>query len=272
MSRRGKTTLWIGLIILAVIFIFPFFLMVMGSFAETRTLIPRKNFWIPDRIYFGNFSNFFGNSQFLRWLLNSFVYAVVPVATGTFINTLVGYVLAKKPFKGSNAIFFLFIAMMLVPGQVSLVPNYIMYTKVFHFTDSYLAILVPGIWSISNMFLMRQYCLSLPDSIIEAASIDGSGDFRTFFRVILPMLKTPIAVVSVFTFLAYWNIYLPVLIYMNKPSMYNLTVGVGTMIQKDGNYGMQMLGAVICLVPVFLVYIFCQRYFVEGINLSGVKS
>lgn len=272
MSKMHVILLWAGLLVLAGIFIFPFIMMVTGSFSDTRQIIPRKNFWIPEYIYYGNYKNFFGNSSAIKWIFNSFVYAIVPVATGTFINTLVGYVLAKKPFKGSNIVFMLFIAMMLVPGQVSLVPNYIMYTNVFHFTNSYFAILVPGLWSISNMFLMRQYSMTLPDSTIEAASIDGSGDFRTFFKVIFPMLKTPIAVMGIFAFLAYWNIYLPVLIYMNDPSKYNLTVGVGTMVQLDGNYGMQMLGAVVCLLPVFIVYVFCQKYFVEGISLSGLKA
>lgn len=272
MSKLHKILLWSGLLVLAGVFIFPFIMMVTGSFSDTREIIPRKNFWIPDYIYYGNYKNFFGNSQVISWIRNSFVYALVPVATGTLINTLVGYVLAKKNFKGRNFLFLFYISMMLVPGQVSLVPNFIMYTNVFNFTDSALAILVPGMWSISNMFLMRQYAQTLPDSIIEAASIDGSGDFKTFFKIIFPMLKTPIAVMGIFAFLAYWNIYLPVLIYMNDPTMYNLTVGVGTMVQLDGNYGMQMLGAVVCLVPVFIIYVSCQRYFIEGISLSGLKG
>jgi multiple sugar transport system permease protein len=272
MSKLNVILTWAGLLVLAGLFIFPFVMMLTGSFSDNREIIPRKNFWIPEYLYFGNYKNFFGNSKAVAWIMNSFIYAIVPVATGTFINTLVGYVLTKKRFKGRNFLFFLFVSMMLVPGQVSLVPNFIMYTNWFNFTNSYLAILVPGIWSISNMFLMRQYASTLPDSIIEAASIDGSGDFRTFFKVIFPMIKTPIAVMGIFAFLAYWNIYLPVLIYMNDPGLYNLTVGVGTMVQLDGNYGMQMLGAVVCLVPVFIVYVFCQKYFVEGISLSGLKA
>lgn len=272
MTKLGTIIFWSGLIIFAGMFIFPFIMMITGSFSDTREIIPRENFWIPEYIYFGNYKNFFANSKSISWVKNSFVYAVVPVITGTFINTLVGYVLAKKKFKGRNFLFLFFISMMLVPGQVSLVPNYVMYTTVFNFTDSYAAILVPGLWSISNMFLMRQYASTLPDSIIEAAVIDGSGDFKTFFKIVFPMLKTPIAVMGIFAFLAYWNIYLPVLIYMNDPGMYNLTVGVGTMVQLDGNYGMQMLGAVVCLVPVFILYVFCQRYFVEGISLSGIKG
>lgn len=272
MSKVSTLLFWSLLSVIALLFIFPFLMMITGSFSDTRQIIPRKNFWIPEYIYYGNFKNFFGNDKALSWVLNSFIYALVPVATGTLINTLVGYVLAKKQFKGRNVLFLFFISMMLVPGQVSLVPNYIMYTNVFDFTNSYLAILVPGIWSISNMFLMRQYALTLPDSIIEAAAIDGSGDFRTFFTIIFPMIKTPVAVMGIFAFLAYWNIYLPVLIYMNDPGLYNLTVGVGTMVQLDGNYGMQMLGAVICLVPVFILYVFCQKYFVEGISLTGLKG
>lgn len=272
MSKISIILLWAVLIVIAGIFIFPFIMMITGSFSDTRQIIPRKNFWIPEYIFYGNYTNFFGNNKALSWVLNSFIYAIVPVATGTLINTLVGYVLTKKQFIGRNFLFLLFVSMMLVPGQVSLVPNYIMYTNVFNFTNSYWAILIPGLWSISNMFLMRQYASTLPDSIIEAASIDGSGDFRTFFTIIFPMIKTPIAVMGIFAFLAYWNIYLPVLIYMNDPGMYNLTVGVGTMVQLDGNYGMQMLGAVVCLVPVFIIYVFCQKYFVEGISLSGLKG
>jgi multiple sugar transport system permease protein len=272
LNATQKVVLWIGLILMAAIFIFPFIMMITGSFSETRELVPRKNFWIPERFYLGNYQNYFGNRQAVSWIMNSFVYGFVPVATGMFINTLVGYVFAKKRFRGSNFLFYFFISMMLVPWQVTLVPNYILYTNFFDFINHYSAVLVPGLWSVSNMFLMRQFSLTLPDSILEAAEIDGSGDFRTFFTLVIPMLKTPIAVMSIFTFLAYWNIYLPVLIYMNDSKMYNLTVGVGTMVQLDGNYGMQMLGAVICMVPVFIFYVCSQRYFIEGVNLSGLKG
>ncbi|MFC5647605.1 carbohydrate ABC transporter permease [Paenibacillus solisilvae] len=272
LSKINLILLWAVLIVIAVLFIFPFIMMLSGSFSDTREIIPRKNFWIPEYLYYGNYKNFFGSSEALPWIINSFIYGVIPVVTGTFINTLVGYIFAKKRFRGSNLLFFLFLSMMMIPAQVSLVPNYIMYTNVFDFINSYSAILVPGLWSISNMFLMRQFASTLPDSIIEAAEIDGSGDFKTFFLIVFPMLKTPIAVMGLFAFLAYWNLYLPVLIYMNDQSLYNLTVGVGTMVQLDGNYGMQMLGAVVCMVPVFIFYVSCQKYIVEGINLSGLKG
>jgi len=272
LSRFNAVVTWAGLLILAALFIFPFIMMLTGSFSETREIVLKKNFWIPEYFYTGNYENFFGNSQSLSWVKNSFIYAIIPVVTGTFINSLVGYVFAKKRFKGSNLLFFGFLSMMLVPAQVSLVPTYIMYTNWFDFINSYSAILVPGVWSISNMFLMRQFASTLPDSILEAAEIDGAGDFKTFFRVVLPMLQTPIAVMGIFAFLAYWNLYMPVLIYMNDSKLYNLTVGVGTMVQLDGNYGMQMLGAVVCMVPVFLFYISCQKYFIEGINMSGLKG
>jgi len=241
MSRLGAIFMWAGLIVLAALFIFPFIMMVTGSFSETREIILRKNFWIPEYMYLGNYANFFGNSQAMAWVKNSFIYGIVPSSRGRSSTRWSATCLRRSGSGAATCCFSPFIAMMLVPAQVSLVPTYIMYTNWFDFINSYSAILVPGLWSIPYVFLMRQFSSTLPDSIIEAAQIDGAGDFRTFFRVVLPMLQTPIAVMSIFSFLAYWNLYMPVLIYMNDSKLYNLTVGVGTMVQLDGNYGMQML-------------------------------
>jgi len=256
--------------IIAALFMAPFLLMILGSFSETKEFHLRAGYWMPKSLYFGNFQHLFGSTNLLLWIRNSFIY-LIPVATGALINTLVGYILSKKRFKGRNFIFLLFLSMMLVPGQVTLVPNFLLYMRL-NILNTPWAILIPGLWSISNMFIVRQYCLSLPDSVIEAATIDGSGDFRTFFTIVVPMLKLPIAVMSLFAFIGFWNVYMPVIIFLRDPSMYNLTAGLATLVQKDGNYGVQMVGAVVAMLPVFLVYIFCQRYFIEGVNLSGVKG
>jgi len=266
----GKIMVYLFLSIIAAIFMAPFLLMIIGSFSETRELNLRQGYWLPTSFYIGNYQHLFGSTNLLLWIRNSFIY-LIPVATGALINTLVGYVLSKKRFKGRNFIFLMFLSMMLVPGQVTLVPNFLLYMRL-EILNTPWAILIPGLWSISNMFIVRQYCLTLPDSVIEAATIDGSGDFRTFFTIVVPMLKLPIAIMCLFAFIAFWNIYMPVIIFLRDSSLYNLTAGLATLVQKDGNYGVQMVGAVVAMMPVFLVYIFCQRYFIEGVNLSGVKG
>ena len=269
--KKSNLPIWVLMSLIGFIFVVPFILMVMGSFSETTTLILRSGFWIPNSFYVQNWINVFTASRFATWLGNSLMYTIVPVVTGTIINSLVGYVLSKKRFRGRGFIFGMFLATMLVPGQMALVPNYIIYGEIGILNTPY-AILIPGMWSISNMFLVRQYMMSLPDSIIEAAAIDGSGDFRTFFVVILPMIKTPVAIMAILASLAYWNNFLSVLIYMTSADNFNLPVGLATMVQRDGNFGAQMVGALVTVMPVFVLYIFCQRYFIEGISVTGIKS
>ena len=269
--KKSNAPLYVLMFIIAFLFLIPFILMIMGSFTETTQLILKRGFWIPKSVYIQNYVNLFTASKFPIWLRNSLLYTIVPVATGTIINTMVGYVLSKKRFKGRGFIFGMFLSAMLVPAQMSMVPNYLIYGEI-GFLDTPFAILIPGIWSISNMFLVRQYMMSLPDSIIEAAAIDGSGEFRTFFTIIIPMVKTPIAIMAIFATMAYWNNFMSVLIYMNSTDNFNITVGLATMVQRDGNFGAQMVGAMVAALPIFILYIFCQKYFIEGISIAGIKA
>lgn len=259
------------LVVIALICLFPFVIMIFGSFSTVTTELTDPFFWLPKTFTLENWKTFLTSPRLLSWVKNSIIFTAIPVASCILTCPLLGYVLAKKRFKGRTFIFMAFMSMLFIPQMSIIVPQYVFFQKI-GFLNNYAAILVPGIWSLTNVFLMRQYMASIPDSVIEAASIDGSGEFRTYFKIVFPMLKTPIAVMGVFTFLAFWAQFLNVTIFMSKAEMYNLIVGVATMIQKDGNFAMSMTSSVVTMLPVVLLYIFCQKFFIEGINLSGTKG
>ena len=271
-ERKIRSFLYYLLLcVVAFVCIFPFVVMILGSFSTVTTQIMDPFFWIPKEFTLNNWITFMSSPRLLNWVKNSLIYTLIPVACCILTCPLVGYILAKKRFKGRNFIFMMFMSMMLIPSMATMVPTYVFYSKL-GFINNYWAILVPGFWSISNMFLMRQYMSSVPNALIEAAAIDGSGEFRTYFTIVFPMLKTPIAVMGVFSFLTFWGQFLNVTIYQNNADMYNLVVGVATMVQKDGNFAMSMTSSCVTMIPVFILYVCCQKYFIEGINMSGIKG
>ena len=166
-----------------------------------------------------------------------------------------------------------FMAVLMIPPQLTLIPRYIMYSRL-GWIDTYWAFLVPSAWSVMYMFLMRQFMATIPDALLDAASIDGAGDFRVFTRVILPLCNSALATVATFTFITRWNDFINPLIFTSDESMYNMVVGLASLLQQKVflDFGVQMAGTIVTFVPILVVFLFCQKYFTRGIVLSGVKG
>jgi len=196
---------------------------------------------------------------------------LVPVAAQLFLAGLLGYIFAKKRFFGRETIFWLLMAVVMVPNQLLIIPKFIMFSK-FGWVNTYASIIVPELWSIMGVFLVRQFMLTIPNDMEEAAYIDGAGDFRVFFQIMLPLAKPALATVGTFAFISCWNDLFTPLIFLTAEKMYPITVGLSSLLTKEGNFGIEMAGAVLSFIPTFLIFLFFQRYFTEGIAMSGIKS
>lgn len=270
-AATKKTLLYILMTAIAVIFLMPFIIMTLGSIQDAKYFGGDISSWWPKKITFINFESLLTQSLILRWFLNSMVISVVPVATSALFSTLLGYIFAKKNFVGKNVIFWLFLSMIMIPTQVLVMPTYLMFTK-FNWINTYWVFLIPGLWDVGAFFLMKQSIMSLPDSLLEAAKLDGCNEMKTFFMVVVPLSKQTIATVSTLGFMAnFTNLFTP-LIYTSDEKMYTMTVGLASMLTQTGNFSLQMANAMLNFIPTLIIYIALQRYFTQGIAMSGIKE
>lgn len=275
MNRRGISSivLYILMTILGILFIFPFLVMLGGSFSRLSIQISDPFMWIPTHPTLGNYTTIFKQSLAFRWFLNSAIITVIPMLSTILISSAVGFIFAKKRFFGKETLFWAFMAVLMIPPQLTLIPRYIMYSRL-GWIDTYWAFLVPGIWSVMYMFLMRQFIATVPDALLDAANIDGCNDFVVFRLVILPLSKAALATVATFTFIHKWNDFINPLIYTSDESMYNMVVGLASILQQRVylNFGVQMAGAIVTFLPILVIFLFFQQYFTRGIILSGIKG
>lgn len=269
--KSNKNWVYIFFIIFAFLFLSPFIIMLIGSMVEMRTAIGNPYAWIlTEELTFANFQYILTNGNFVRWIMNSFIITIIPVFTQMFFAAVLGYIFAKKNFFGREVIFWIMMAVVMVPSQLLIIPRYIMF-KEFGWINTYLPFIVPEIWGIMGVFFVKQFMTTLPKDLEEAAYMDGANDFTVFFRILLPLSKPVIATVGTFAFISNWNDLLTPLIFTTSEEMYPLTVGLASMLTKEGNFGVEMAGSVISFIPTFLVFLFFQKYFVRGIALSGLK-
>ncbi|MFS0821225.1 carbohydrate ABC transporter permease [Bacillus sp. 1P02SD] len=221
---------------------------------------------------FSGFTTLFNKNNVGIWFFNSFYIAVVVTIGILLFDSMAGYVLAKKRFPGRNLIFWSIIATMMIPGQVTLVPLFIM-VRNFGMMDTHWALIFPDLAMVFGVFLMRQFMHSIPDELIDAAKIDGASEWKTYWKIILPLAKPGLAALGIFTFMNVWNSFLWPIIVLNDANLYTLPVGLKTL--QDANlasFKLLMSGAAIASVPMIIVFMLFQRHFVKGLTLGGVKE
>lgn len=213
------------------------------------------------------------SSGFPRWFLNSLLVALVSVILGIFLDSLAGFAFAKFDFPLRNALFGLLLATLMIPYPVTLVPSFFLYAKL-HLYNTYAALIIPGVVSAFGIFLVRQYVRNIPDEMLSAARVDGATDFHLYLHIILPTARPVLAALAVFRFIWQWNSYLFPLVLTNRDSMKNVQLGLATMQDAYGtvDFGLQMAGATLSVVPILVVYAFMQRHFIAGITLGSVKD
>jgi multiple sugar transport system permease protein len=271
MKAMQRNWLYIPLFGLGLAFLVPFIIMVTGSLVEMREPIGNPFSWIlKEDLSLKNFAYIFINAEYMRWIYNSIIITIIPVFSQMFFSAILGYIFAKKQFPFREFIFWMMMGVIMIPGQLLIIPRYIMFSDL-GWINTYWPLIVPEIWGIMGVFFVRQYMMTLPKDLEEAAIIDGANDFTVFFRIYLPLSKPVIATIGTFAFIGNWNDLLTPLIFTTSQEMYPVTVGLASLLTKEGHFGVEMAGSLLSFIPTFLIFLFFQRYFVKGIALSGMK-
>lgn len=271
MARIVKLLLYIVAVIIACIMVIPLVWMILLSIRETYDLSIILIRPIPVHPTLANFIYLFKHERFMRYLLNSTLYASFSVAAILFFDSLAGYAFAKKEFWGRDTIFLLLLASLMVPFHVLLIPLFLV-MKGFGFVNTYQGLVIPIISSFFGVFLMRQFIASIPQSLIDSARIDGCGEFGIWYKIVMPLCKPVLAALTIFTFMGAWNDFLWPLVITTSEKLMPLTVGLVTFQGKNvTKWGLIMAGAFIGVAPILVVFLALQRRFVRGVVLTGLK-
>ena len=267
-----KTLVYFILLVGAAISLLPFLWMAAASFTAPENMFSSQ--LMPQKFTLQNYVALFKAADFLRFFLNSSLVAVITVLLGLFFDALAGFAFAKYRFPGRNGLFVIVLATLMIPSQITLIPSYIILSKL-GLVNTLTGIIISAVVSAFGIFLMRQYIRdAIPDELIEAARIDGHSEISIFFRIILPLARPALGALAIFRFLASWNNYLWPLIVLNDPAKFTLPVGIAMLQGAYGTpiWGLQMAGALLATLPVLILFLFFQRYFISGISLGAVKE
>ncbi|MCM2982534.1 sugar ABC transporter ATP-binding protein [Niallia circulans] len=257
----------------SIIILSPLFWMISTSLKSPAEIAQYPPSLIPKEFHFSNYIEAWKTAAFTRWTMNTLFIAVFVMIGNVLVNSLIAYGFAKIPFKGKNILFVLVISTMLIPGFVTLVPQYILFSKL-GWLNTYLPLIVPAfLGSAFFIFLLRQFTASIPDELIEAAMLDGASHLQIWWKIILPLTRPALITVAIFSFNGAWNDLLGPLLYINDENLYTLQIGLTTFkgtVQTQWHYLMSM--SVMVLLPVLLLFFFFQRYFIEGSNISSSRK
>ena len=267
---RGAT--YTALVVGLLLTLMPFIWMALGSFKTQGELLQRPITWWPENPTLDNYERWLSQLNYGQYFTNSIVVAVAVVLGNIIFCSMVGYALAKMQFPGKKVLFALVMLTLMVPGVVTLVPMFVLVSNM-GLVNTYPALILPFLAGPLGVFLMRQFMLGIPDALIEAARIDGAGEFRVFFRIVLPQCGPPLATLSILTFLGSWNNFLWPLVVAQTENMYTLPVALSLYsVGSNGTYyGLLMAGSVLVVTPILILFLFLQRYFVQGIAMTGIK-
>lgn len=277
MTKKDNIIKWILTIIMLLIgicCIAPFIFMLSSSFKVSGDVMKFPWHLIPENPTIKNFTSLFTNGiyNFQKWYMNTIVMTALTILIKIFFVSYTAYGFAKINFKGKDVIFLVLLSAMMIPSDIMILPRYIIF-KNLHILDSMWALILPSCVDVYFVFLLRQSFISIPDSISEAAKIDGCSHMQIYQRVILPLAKPAVATMALFSFTWSWNDYTGPYLYISTMDKQMLSVGIklfSSGLTQD--YGAQMASATIVLIPIMVAFLFCQRFFIEGVTSSGVKG
>ncbi|MBZ2198898.1 carbohydrate ABC transporter permease [Occultella gossypii] len=262
------------LIVVSIVFLMPLFWMVSGALKTSADIGQFPIVWFPDVITTGNFTYGLSAFPFVRYLVNTLLICIPSMVGAALSSALVGYGLSRIDWPFRNALFGTIIATMMIPFYVTMVPLFTAY-RAIGWTDTYLPLIVPHFFGVPFfIFLMRQFFLGIPLTLSDAARVDGAGELRIFFQIILPLCKPALAAVALFQFLASWSDLLGPLLYLSDSTSYTLSLGLTFFQGAEGDTALGPLMAVstLILLPVIVLFFFAQRTFIQGITMSGIKE
>ena len=260
------------MLVILILMVAPFLWMVVSSFKTESQIFVLPPQWVPKPITLENYINAWNAFPLGRFYLNSLFVALSVMVSQVFIASLAAYVFARLQFPARDTIFFIFLATMMLPSQIMLIPRFII-MKELGWIDTYKALIVPFIATPFATFLLRQAFLGIPIDLEDAARMDGCSRFRILFQVVLPLAKPALATLATFTFMDHWNAFLwPLIVFQTKQKL-TLQVGLSMLRSELGTeWGTLMAASVLAAVPTIVVYFFAQRQFVAGITLTGLKG
>lgn len=279
-SQKSKNTLATVMLIvlftfLAILIIIPIYTIFLASFKPGGDLLQYGlNLGIDwSRMSLDNYSLLFtGQHEYWRWFTNSIILTVVTVVATLLVSAFVGYGFAAYDFKGKNVLFIIVLLILSIPLEVVMLPLYKQMTS-WGMMDSYVAIVLPFVAHASTIFFFRQYLLGLPKSLLEAGRIDGATEYGIFVRLIIPIMKPAFAAMAILNGMNAWNNYLWPLLVIRSSDKYTLTLGLNTLINPYGdNYSLLVVGAFFSIIPIFILFVCFQQYFIEGMTAGAVKE
>lgn len=269
---KGKNILiWVLLVAGACVMLFPLYWMFATAIRPREELFSGEFRLFPSDLVWSNFSEAWGKLPFALFYLNSILIAVIAVVATVFINLLAGYTFAKYDFPGRNVLFLLLISTLMIPIQVIMVPEFLI-VSALGWVNTYAGVIAPRAAEAFGIFMVRQFMVSIPDELIEAARLDGAGEFKIFWRVILPLSWPVVAVLTIFTFMWRWNDFAWPLVVLQDRAAYTVPLGLNLM---KGQFFTDWTGimsmSLVSILPMLVVFIFFQRYFIQGIASTGIK-
>ena len=273
---RPSSMVWFLIaLILALTFFFPVFFMITGSFKGENEIFAAPIHWLPQDFQgFAQYVKAFNQVPLARFFFNSALMATIDVIVTVVFSAMAGYGFAKFNFRGQRILFIFILAMITVPFQILIVPLYVQIYN-YGWADTYAGLIIPGIMNAFGVFMMRQFAYSLPDELLDAARIDGAGEFRIFWRIVLPLLAPASASLAVIIFLFSWNNFLWPLIVIRSQELQTIPIGIVSFTQPHNGqpqWAVAMAVSTVATLPVALLFIFFQRYFIAGLTMSGIKG
>jgi len=267
-----KAALYLILVLYALITIIPFVWALSASFKPLAEIVGGGNSFIPQQFTLANYQQIFSQEPlFGRWLLNSVVVAVSVTAFNLLFNSMAGYALARLHFPGNKFWFFLILAVLMIPGQVTLIPTFLI-LKNLGWLNSYQGLIVPSTINATFIFMMRQFFINFPKDLEEAAALDGLGHLETFFQIVLPLAKPALAAQAIFVFMGAWNNFLSPLMILSDSTMFTLPLGLNIFKGQYISYWNYIMAAsMMFTLPALAVYAFFNRYFIQGVTFTGGK-
>jgi multiple sugar transport system permease protein len=270
----GRIATYALMMLVAIIIIIPLIWMFSTSLKLKSQLFTQQIYWIPKVITLENYKNILDNpsTPIARWFMNTLFVSTVVTVLVLIVDSLAAYAYARLEFPGRNILFTLLLATLFLPGVMFLVPNFVTVTQL-GMLNHFSAIIIPALAGVFGVFFMRQFYITIPRELEEAAYIDGANVFQAYLQVVLPLTKSAMATLAVITFLGTWNDFLWALLVLKDRVMQTLQPGLRTLQGAyTSEYGLMMAGAAIVAVPVLLIYIFLQRYVVQSVATTGLKG
>lgn len=277
-KQRSKTMVWlanVGMGIICLIALFPVIMLIISSFRPSSELMRTGISLVFDWsiLNLDNYNYIFTQAgEYWTWYMNSIIISAITIVLSLFFSAMVGYALAVYDFKGKNLFFTFVVFILMVPFEILMLPLFQMMIE-FSLVDSYVGVILPMVVAPIAVFFFRQFALGLPTQLMDAARIDGATEYGIYFKIMLPLMTPSLGAMAILQGLGSWNNFLWPLIVLRSNDMFTLPIGLATLLTPYGNnYDVLIAGSVMTVIPIVILFIFFQRYFISGLTVGGVKG